>query len=92
MTMEAVAFPGSAAALRRQWHQTRALPAFGRANHQEMVTTAHLAVGKHWFVGRDQGVCVDWIKPVRDPPSEGWYGPDVIGKNVDCHAGTDGAR
>ncbi len=55
------------------------------------MTTAHLAVGKHWFVGRDQGVCVDWIKPVRDPPSEGWYGPDVIGKNVDCHAGTDGA-
>src|SRR3954447_22514459 len=26
-----------------------------------MVTTAHLAVGKHWCVGRDQGVCVDWI-------------------------------
>ena len=72
-------------------HQNRAPIRFGPANHQEMVTTAHLAVGKHWFVGRDQGVCVDWIKPVRDPPSEGWYGPDVIGKNVDCHAATDGA-
>ena len=68
--MEAVAFPGSAAALRRQWHQTRALPAFGRANHQEMVTAGHLVVGKHWFVGREQRVGGDWIKPLRDLPSE----------------------
>ena len=89
--MEAVAFPGSAAALRRQWHQTRALPAFGRANHQEMVTAVHLVVGKHWFVGREQRVGGDWIKPLRDLPSEAGHEPDVIGDTVNCHAGPGGA-
>jgi hypothetical protein len=70
MTMEAVAFPGSAAAPRRQWHQTRALHALGRANHQEMVTAVHLVVGKHRFVGREQRVGSDWIEPLRDLPNE----------------------
>ena len=51
---------------------TRALPAFGRANHLEMVTAVHLVVGKHWLdpVGREQRVGGDWMKPLRDLPSE----------------------
>ncbi len=55
------------------------------------MTAVHHAEGKHWFVGRDQGVCVDWIKPVRDLPSKAGVWTDVIGNNVYCHAGPDGA-
>ena len=49
---------------------TRALPAFDHANRQEMVTSVHLVVGKHWFVGREQHVAGDGIKSLRDLPSE----------------------
>jgi hypothetical protein len=56
-----------------------------------MVTAVHLALGKYWFVGRDQLVSVGWVKPMRAQPSEAGYGPDVIGNNVFCHSGPDGA-
>jgi hypothetical protein len=59
-----------------------------RANHQDMVTAFHLAVGKYWSVGRDQG------RPRRlgqagasSAKRSAGYGPDVIGNNVFCHSG-----
>jgi len=56
-----------------------------------MVTAVHLALCEYWFVGRDQLVSVGWVKPMRAQPSEAGYGPDVIGNNVFCHSGPDGA-
>ena len=41
-----------------------------RANHLEMVTAVHLALGKYWFVGRDQLVSVGWVEPMRAQPNE----------------------
>jgi hypothetical protein len=70
MTIEAVVFPVPAAALRRQWHQTSALPASGRANHQETVTAVHPVVSKYWYLGREQRGGGDWIKPQHDLASE----------------------
>jgi hypothetical protein len=51
-----------------------------RANHQNMVTASHLAVGNYWSVGRDHSVRVGWVRPTRALPSEAWgMDLDVIG-------------
>jgi hypothetical protein len=50
-------------------YQTRTATVLG-ANHQELVTAVHLALGKDWFVGRDELVSVGRVKPMRVQPSE----------------------